>query len=350
MPIAAIDLFCGIGGLTNGLQRSGIDVVAGFDIEESCRYAYETNNHAQFINKDVTTLTANDINALYPEGCTKILVGCAPCQPFSTYTKRYRKEGQRDTKWNLLLSFARIINDTLPSIVSMENVPQLVKEDVFEDFVNTLKSLNYYVYWNIVFAPDYGIPQNRRRLVLLASRFGPIRIIDPIYSKENYPTVRSAISNLPHIEAGEHDQYDALHVASRLSKLNKLRIQASVPDGSWRDWDSRLKLPCHKKNSGKSYPSVYGRMNWDSPSPTITTQFYGYGNGRFGHPEQDRALSLREGAILQSFPPNYAFVAPNNRINKRTLGVHIGNAVPVELGHAIGESIQKHLKEVALNE
>ena len=123
-------------------------------------------------------------------------------------------------------------------------------------------------------------------------------------------------------------------------------IQNSIPGGTWRDWSLDLQLSCHKKKSGVTYPSVYGRMEWDVPSPTITTQFYGYGNGRFGHPEQDRALSIREGAMLQSFPAQYAFVPPNEKVNKRVLGIHIGNAVPVALGRAIGISIQNHIEEV----
>ena len=130
-----------------------------------------------------------------------------------------------------------------------------------------------------------------------------------------------------------------------MSAINLKRIRQSVPGGTWRDWDDKLKLKCHKKDSGKTYGSVYGRMRWDEPSPTITTQFYGYGNGRFGHPEQDRALSLREGAILQSFPNDYVFVDNEHQFKLRDIGIHIGNAVPVELGRAIGLSIKEHLKE-----
>ena len=137
-----------------------------------------------------------------------------------------------------------------------------------------------------------------------------------------------------------------MHRSSSLSQINLRRIQQSVPGGTWRDWDDDLKLKCHKKDSGTTFPSVYGRMEWDKPSPTITTQFYGYGNGRFGHPEQNRAISLREGAILQSFPDDYIFVDEEHPAKKRELGTHIGNAVPVELGRAIGVSIQRHIEGV----
>ena len=123
------------------------------------------------------------------------------------------------------------------------------------------------------------------------------------------------------------------------------RIKASLPDGSWKDWPDELVAKCHKKNSGKSYPSVYGRMSWDKPAPTITTQFYGFGNGRFGHPEQDRALSLREGALLQGFPVSYEFAPPNSTIPKRVIGRMIGNAVPVMLGRVIARSLVLHAQQ-----
>lgn len=349
MPSVAIDLFCGIGGLTKGLSLSGIDVVAGIDVDESCRFAYERNNTSQFINCDVTTLTGEQLEALYPDNNTRILVGCAPCQPFSKYTNRYRKEGNTDNKWKLLYSFARLVNDVNPEIISMENVPELEHKTVFKDFVTTLKSLGYFVDWKIVYCPEYGIPQNRKRLVLLASLFGKIKLIPAIYGPEQYPTVRQAIEYLPALNNGEKDANDLLHRTCKLSSINLKRIKQSKPGGTWRDWDEELQLKCHKKESGKTYSSVYGRMCWDEPSPTITTQFYGYGNGRFGHPEQDRALSFREGAILQSFPQDYVFVDENHPFNQRELGVHIGNAVPVELGRAIGISIQQHLQEVNEN-
>lgn len=158
MPCVAIDLFCGIGGLTKGLSLAGIDVVAGFDNDESCRFAYETNNNAEFFCEDVTNITGQSIVDLYPGNCIKALVGCAPCQPFSRYSSRYRKKGHTDNKWKLLYSFERLIQETLPEIVSMENVPNLIHEKVFEDFVRTLRANNYYVDYQIVYCPDYGVP------------------------------------------------------------------------------------------------------------------------------------------------------------------------------------------------
>lgn len=345
MPVAVVDLFCGVGGLTHGLQQAGLNVVAGVDIESSCQFAYETNNNAIFINKDVTKLDANTILNYYPDDSVKILVGCAPCQPFSRYSSRYRKNGHSDEKWRLLYYFQEIAKEILPDIISIENVPNLSNEKIFEDFLAELENLNYDYYWKIVNGPEYGVPQKRKRLVMLASRYGKIELVAPLYSSNQYRTVRMAISDLPHIQDGEVCTTDSLHRASKLSDINKRRIRQSVQGGTWRDWDEDLILECHKKNTGKTYPSVYGRMKWDEPSPTITTQFYGYGNGRFGHPEQDRALSLREGALLQSFPREYIFSDNEHKINKHDLAVQIGNAVPVALGRAIGISIINHLTE-----
>jgi len=147
---------------------------------------------------------------------------------------------------------------------------------------------------------------------------------------------------LSHIGAGETNNRDKLHVASSLSKINLERIRYSIPGGTWRDWPEELILNCHKKKTGRSYSSVYGRMQWDDVAPTITTQFIGYGTGRFGHPEQDRALTLREGAMLQTFPVNYSFVPEGEEVILKIIARHIGNAVPPRLGEIIGLSIKKH--------
>jgi len=351
MPYSVVDLFCGIGGLTKGLEYAGLNVVAGIDINETCQFAYEANNNAQFIAGDITNMTSEEVEQLYPHNDTKILVGCAPCQPFSKYTQRYRKEGHRDDKWRLLYSFSNLVHDIRPQVISMENVPELAKEKVFTDFVSSLEQNGYNCSWQIVFCPEYGVPQKRKRLVLLASLLGNIEMINPMYNAENCPTVRDAIGQLPALENGGIDPQDPMHRVTRMTEKNISRIRQSVPGGTWKDWDETLKLNCHKKSSGRSYGAVYGRMCWDEPSPTITTQFYGYGNGRFGHPEQDRAISYREGAILQSFPPDYQFIPPNGQeFSLRDLGIHIGNAVPVQLGRAIGLSIVQHLENMGVNE
>ena len=346
--IAVIDLFCGIGGLSHGLIKAGLNVTAGLDIDSTCCYAYEINNKpAKFIKADITDYHSEELAKLYPEDTIKVLVGCAPCQPFSKYSMRYRKNGRGFyDKWKLLNSFADKVEKITPDIVSMENVPELEKEKIFQGFKKKLEEMEYFVNHSIVYCPNYGVPQSRKRLVLLASRFGKIELIKPLYTPEKYLTVRKVIGGLSKLENGQKSTKDALHYCAKLSEKNILRIKSSRQGGTWREWDDSLKLKCHKRKSGKSYSSVYGRMSWDAPSPTITTQFYGYGNGRFGHPEQDRAISLREGLILQSFPPKYVILEPNKICNTRIIGTHIGNAVPVELGKAIGESIKEHVLRI----
>lgn len=339
--IRAVDLFCGAGGLTRGLKASGVDVQLGVDLDPACEYPFSANNDTRFLLKAVQDLEPGEIRRAWKGSRISLLAGCAPCQPFSLYSQAWSTE--RDRRWNLLLEFQRLVLETRPTLVTMENVPRLAKQSIFKAFVRALKAAKYHVSFKVVQSADYGVPQHRERLVLLASKLGPIELIPPTHS--NAPrTVRQAIRNLPKLRAGAEHPDDRLHQAATLSKTNYRRIRASVPGGTWRDWDSSLVAACHKKLTGKTYPSVYGRMTWDEPSPTMTTQFFGFGNGRFGHPEQNRAISLREGAILQSFPRKYRFVKPGDPIHFKTLGRLIGNAVPVKLGEAIGRSLVAHVR------
>jgi DNA (cytosine-5)-methyltransferase 1 len=338
---SVVDVFCGAGGLTHGFRLEGYDVVAGIDADEGCRYAFEHNNGAPFIRKDVRGLSPEELLDLFYRKEPKILVGCAPCQPFSVYNQK-----NDNPKWQLLKRFADLICATLPDVVSMENVPRLLNFQggaVFENFVRALRGVGYEVWYQVVFMPEYGVPQRRSRLVLLASRHGAIGLNGPKLSPDAYVTVADAIGFLPALAAGAVDQTDPLHRASRMSERNVQRIKSSKPGGSWKDWPDNLVAACHKVVSGSGYVSVYGRMRADEPSPTITTQFFGFGNGRFGHPTQDRALSLREGALLQSFPRAYAFVAPGDSIHFKQLGRMIGNAVPVTLGRVIARTIKQHV-------
>lgn len=340
---SVIDLFCGAGGLSQGFKLEGFNVAAGIDFDAKCRYPFERNNDAPFLLKDVAEIGADDLKARFVPGLPRVLVGCAPCQPFSKYS-----QGREDGRWQLLEHFSRLICEVKPDAVSMENVPRLHKfmdSSVFNAFVRSLRNADYFVDWKVAYCPDYGIPQSRSRLVLLASRFGPPGVPEPTHDTENHLTVRDAIGDLPPIAAGGTDANDPLHRSSELSAKNLERVAASRPGGSWRDWDRDLITPCHRRETGHGYSSVYGRMKWDEPAPTITTQFFGFGNGRFGHPEQDRAISLREGALIQTFPPDYAFVEDGQKVEIKTLGRLIGNAVPVGLGRAIARRIRAHLHE-----
>ncbi len=340
---SVVDLFCGAGGLSHGFHQERFPIAAGIDIDEDCRYAFEANNAAPFIRKNVSSLDADELNRLFFPRSRKVLVGCAPCQPFSTYNQK-----NSDPKWRLLKDFANLIDRIRPDVVSMENVPQLLKfrnGSLFDEFVSTLDCAGYNVSSGTLFGPDYGLPQTRSRLVLIASKLGVVSLPKPTHSADRYKTVADAFRSLPPLEAGDIDPLDRMHRCSRLSTMNIRRIKASKPGGTWKDWPSDLITTCHKRKTGRSYVSVYGRMTWTDPSPTITTQFYGFGNGRFGHPQQDRAISLREGAILQSFPKQYAFVEPGKGIEFKKLGRMIGNAVPVVIARAIARTIRSHLNE-----
>lgn len=341
--IACVDLFCGAGGLTHGFVLEGLPVVAGIDMDPACRFPYEANNNAKFIERDISKVSASELSSLFGNADLKILAGCAPCQPFSTYAQRYDLNA-KDGKWGLLYEFARLAEGTDPDVITMENVPSVAKHEVFNDFVATLRRLGYNVWFDVVDCSQYGVPQTRKRMVLLASKLGTLELIKPTLQKPK--TVRQAIGHLRELHAGEAAPRDKLHIASTLSSKNLLRIKASKPGGTWRDWPEHLVADCHRTESGRTYPGVYGRMEWDKPAPTMTTQCYGFGNGRFGHPEQDRAISLREAAIIQSFPRSYAFIPKNGDVSFKVLGRLIGNAVPVDLGRAIARSINDHLAAV----
>ncbi len=342
VSITTVDLFCGAGGLTCGFEQAGLPVQAGYDIDPACRFPYERNTRAQFILKNVEQVSGVELEEYFADSHVKVLVGCAPCQPFSTYSRRY---SDKSKKWKLLQDFGRLIQESKPEIVSMENVLQLKYHPVFNEFVEHLQASGYSHNIYEVNCPDYGIPQTRKRLVLLASKFGNIKLLEATHDPETYKTVQKTIAHLEPLVAGQSSQIDRLHCSSKLSNLNLRRIRASKPGGTWRDWSEDLVAKCHAKNSGKTYPGVYGRMEWDQPSPTITTQCFGFGNGRFGHPEQDRAISLREAALLQTFPANYEFVKPNDPIVFKHIGRMIGNAVPVKLGEVIAGSILMHIDE-----
>ena len=341
VEIAAVDLFCGVGGLTHGLTNAGIDVKLGVDLDPSCRFPMEENNDTKFLEGDVSKLEASDILSELSDANITLLAGCAPCQPFSTYSQtKVNKKPHKD--WKLLDSFSSLVIGVQPTLVTMENVPPLERQPIFSKFVKDLKRHGYHVAHRVVTGGEIGLPQRRKRLVLVASKLGPIELP---HDEMPLVTVRDVISDLPLIAAGESHPNDRLHASASLSPLNLKRIKHSKPGGTWRDWPQELVATCHARNSGATFPSVYGRMKWDDLAPTITTQCYGFGNGRFGHPEQDRAISLREAAIIQGFPKGYAFVPDDQPINFNMLGRLIGNAVPVNLGKYIGDVLVKHVQE-----
>ncbi len=334
----AIDLFCGAGGLTRGLLDAGIDVVGGIDLDDRCRESYESNNApAQFVCSDVSTVTVEDIATLtdVEETDDLLLAGCAPCQPFSQQRRGDRRRGDA----TLLREFGRLVGEVLPAQVLIENVPGMARvqgNSTFRRFVRLLRDNDYRVVSGVLDAKHYGVPQSRRRLVLIAMRNKPVTLPQRECGRELQPfaTVRSAIERFPAIEAGGADLDTPNHVAASITDINIERLRNTPPDGGdRRAWPEHLRLACHG-NGYEGHTDVYGRMRWDAPSPTLTGRCHSISNGRYGHPVQDRAISLREAAAIQTFPDDYVFYESNKHI-----ALQIGNAVPVRLAQALGRHI-----------
>lgn len=363
MKVTAVDLFCGSGGLSYGLQEAGISVVKGVDKDPDAKHAYEANVDAEFRQMDVQALAQDPepIKRWYPwDTDVRVLAACAPCQPYSTMSHQKNQGHEDHEKWGLLKYVKQIIDEVEPEVVVTENVMQVRNDDVYEEFVASLEKMDYDINSDEnknVYGPDYGIPQKRKRWVLLASKVNErvreeedLRLPEPKELDEDYDVnAEDHIGHLPPVEAGEpHPEYDAHH-ARDLSDTNLERIDNMEPGGDWRLWEEKgredLLADCHTRDSGRSYKAPYSRMVGDEPSPTITTQFYNYGSGRFGHydTDQNRALTLLEGAILQTFPEDYEFYDEWEDVGVTNLGRLIGNAVPPLLGKHIGEAILSHV-------
>lgn len=359
MKVAAVDLFCGAGGLSYGLQESGVSVVAGIDKDQDCKYPYEQNINGKYVRADIRSLAKDPepIAQMYPwDADLKVLAACAPCQPYSTMGHSNGKGHHDHQKWGLLNEVSRIAKYVEPDVVVTENVLQVKQEDgVYDAFIKSLESQDYHVNSDEnknVYCPEYGIPQKRKRWVVMASKRGPLSLPDPpIQSEDNYPTVRDTISHLPSLEPGEVSDENNVHTSRSLSEKNLERIKNMEPGGDWTHWEqeglNHLLADCHRKASGRSYKAPYSRMRPDEPSPTITTQFYNYGSGRFGHYDtsQDRALSLLEGALLQTFPADYEFYDAWEQAGVKNVGRLIGNAVPPLLAEHIGHAIVNHIQD-----
>ncbi len=341
----AIDFFCGAGGLTRGLLNAGIEVVAGIDIDARCQESYDTNNApSHFVQGDIRDVTRNDLAELTDIEDTEnlVFVGCAPCQPFSSQRKG---EGRR-LDATLLHEFGRLVADVLPGHVLIENVPGMARvpgNSTFRRFISLLRDHGYSVSFGVLDAKHFGVPQTRRRLVLIASLYGesylPCRQHGP--GLEALRTVREAISHFPRLNAGEVNDTILNHTAASITPRNLRRLRHTPPDGGGRrDWPEELLLDCHR-NGYMGHTDVYGRMYWDSPAPTLTGRCNSISNGRYGHPEQDRAISLREAACLQSFPDDYEFFGSNKQI-----ALQIGNAVPVALAEALGTHLRVLAEEI----
>ncbi len=331
----AIDFFCGAGGLTKGLTKAGIEVLAGLDLDALCQESYENNNaNSQFIATDIHDVKLSDLQkyAQTDDFSNMLFAGCAPCQPFS----QQRKTEPNQYEATLLLPFGRLIEAALPGYVLMENVPGIMRvkgNSTFKRFLTILRNNGYHFVYGVVDAKYFGVPQTRRRLVLLASRYGELAM--PSYTHDGktvqIKTVKDAIKHFPAIMAGESSNEVPNHAAASISERNLTRLRNTPPDGGdRRSWPRHLWLKCHSGDYA-GHTDVYGRMYWDQPAPTLTARCHSISNGRYGHPEQNRAISLREAAALQSFPDTYIFKGKNTHIARQ-----IGNAVPPALGEILG--------------
>lgn len=356
--IVVFDFFCGCGGTSEGFREAGMDIVWALDNEPTAARTFRNNfPRAMFHEGDVNELDVAELKRemdKYP-GCRTLFCGCAPCQPF---TKQQTQKKKDDPRRHLLLSFAHFIEAAKPDFVFVENVPGVQKnqggdDSPFAQFLKIIDRLGYHYDkpGAVVAAQDYGAAQIRHRFIFLASRHRSVKIPEATHGpgKTPYKTVREAIADLPPIGAGE-DYADSgaqitCHRAAALSAMNLARIRATPHDGGNRiAWGAKsgLHLKCHtrtktkdgkKKKKHSGHTDVYGRLWWDRPSTGLTTRCISYSNGRFGHPEQDRAISVREAARIQGFPDTFLFIGSLNDQARQ-----VGNAVPVPLAKAVGDA------------
>ncbi len=339
MGHTAIDLFSGCGGLSQGLKDAGYRVLAAVEIDRKASETYRANHlDVELLSEDIRRVTAANLmrRAGLRKGELDLLAGCPPCQGFSTLRARSGREAASDPRNDLVDEFARLALALRPKMIMMENVPALARYEKFTDFVERLSAAGYQVISKVLDVSDFGVPQRRKRLILSASRVGKPRLAAHIKSRT---TVRDAIGCLP--PAGRSG--DVLHDIP--TKRRSLRVQAMIEaipknGGSRHSLPGFMKLACHSRTSG--FNDVYGRMKWEDVSPTITSGCTNPSKGRFLHPEEDRPITLREAAILQTFPVGYHFVVSHG---KEAIALMIGNALPPKFiaahGLAMAEGLSK---------
>lgn len=340
--IQVIDFFSGCGGTSCGFQAAGLEIIAGLDIDPEAAATYRRNfPEAKFIEGDVRKFEPSILeNVINKREKPLLFAGCAPCQPFSRQNKTNSKNDPRRT---LLKDFGRFVEAWMPDYIFVENVPGLQKiqrHGPLQAFQQLLRKLGYKFECAVVPALWYGVPQTRERLVLVASLHSHVRIPEATHGPDRpqgmYTTVGDWIRNLPEIEAGQSHPSDPDHVAAKLEELNLRRIRATPEGGGRSSWPDALWLNCHRTHSGHS--DVYGRLAWDKQAAGLTTRCISYSNGRFGHPSQDRALSVREAACLQTFPRHYKFEGSVSSKARQ-----IGNAVPPQMAEVFGREFLKSL-------
>jgi len=334
----AIDVFCGCGGATAGLKKSGFRVLAGVELSEAAAEAFR-------LNHPEVELYRNDIRDLHPAkllrelGLRKkeldLLIGCSPCQGFSRMRTRNRREAADDPRNDLVFEFVRLTKGLLPKAIVFENVPGLMHDTRFAAMVQALEHLGYSVSSGILELSQYGVPQRRKRLILTGSRAGRIGL--PTASGRRM-TVRDAIGGLPR-PAKSADPLQK-SVTAHSDDIKKKIAKIPKNGGSRIDLGEDEQLPCHTKVDG--FHDVYGRMSWNKPSPTITRFSLNPSKGRYLHPTQNRAISLREAALLQTLPPSYKF--PLEEYGRGAVASMIGEVLPPLFAEQLAYHVQKHLE------
>lgn len=357
LPIRVYDFFSGCGGTSLGFRQAGIEHALAVDSCPDAIRTYKKNfREASVINDPIESVDVKRIKNYYSkEPEIRLFCGCAPCQPFTKQKTNSKKSVSDDKRRGLLAHFSDIVHKCLPELVFIENVPGLQRVSVedggpFSQFIEQLNEDEYFIDYDLIAANDYGAPQVRRRLVLVASLLGSISIPSPThgpYRTKGHVTARDAIADLPPVEHGtEHPDIRKYpnHRAARLSPLNLERIKHTGVNGR-RDWPVSLLPKCYtKKANGECYTGhsdCYTRLAWDESAPGLTTRCISYSNGRFGHPEQDRAITVREAARLQGFPDSFVFTGSLNSMARQ-----IGNAVPVQVAKAFGHNFIRHVKSL----
>lgn len=336
MELLSIDIFSGCGGLTEGMHQANFKTEIAFEIDKIASEAYKLNHpNSTVITKDIREVSIAEIKQKLNGKTIHLLAGCPPCQGFSSIRRLNRVEPVADDRNNLIMEYVRLVKALKPYTIMMENVPGLIHYNLFKEALGILKKAGYkWIDYKVVNVKNYGVPQSRRRLVLVGSRLGEIKVAKPI---ENKKTVRQTIGNLPLPE----NSTDPLH---KVFPKHKPHVQERIEmtpknGGSRKDLPKKYILKCHEaENVG--FNDVYGRLRWDDYSTTITGGCLNPSKGRFLHPEQNRCISAREAALLQSFPANYKFPLDVPRTN---LALMIGNALPPNFSFIQSENIKNHI-------
>jgi len=316
----AIDLFCGCGGLTLGLKQAGFEVIGAVDNDSLAVETYKVNHSEVNVwERDIQGLTVGWVKRKLGlrKGELDLLAGCPPCQGFTAMQTLNGKRHIVDKRNTLIREFWRFVEGLEPKAIMLENVPGLKKYWRFKLFLRDLQKLGYQTNYDVLNAAEYGVPQRRRRLILLAGKGKKIEFA----KKTKKKTVAHAIKDMP----GQSESGDPLHdyKERRSEKVKRLIKRIPKDGGSRKELGKRYQLKCHKRCDG--FKDVYGRMAWKKPAPTITSGCTNPSKGRFLHPEKNRAITLREAALLQSFPKDYKF---NVSIGKGKIAELIGNALP----------------------